>query len=61
MVIGLNYLGYRRGANGGVWRARWLTDIGYNKTSLGTADDVFNADRQSILNFTWLWPLHVSM
>lgn len=31
---------------------RWRTDLGYNRAPLGTADDVFDADGQAILNFT---------
>lgn len=46
------HLGYRRGAKGGVWIVRWRTASGYNRAALGTADDIFDADGQTILNFT---------
>lgn len=46
------HLGYRKGARGGRWVVRWYRgDGGYSQSTLSTADDLFPADGQEILNF----------
>ena len=45
------HIGYRKGARGGKWIARMLLSSGYRKTSLGIADDVLDADGQTVLAF----------
>ena len=45
-------IGYRKGAKGGTWIARHYTpEIGRRFNSLGTADDVADADGVHVLNF----------
>src|SRR5262245_53446235 len=47
------HLGYRRRATGGTWIARRRDEKGtYREEKLGLADDVQDADDQSILDFT---------
>lgn len=45
------HVGYRKGAKGGYWVARARFDDGFKMQSLGTADDVLNADGVEILDF----------
>ena len=45
-------IGYRRGSKGGTWTARhYSADTGRRFESLGTADDVCDADGVMVLNF----------
>lgn len=44
-------LGYRKGARGGVWLARKLEGKAYRKSTLGRADDVADADAETVLNY----------
>lgn len=46
--------GYRKGAKGGVWLAKWSCpgdDKVRRQTTIGTADDVLDADGTTVLNF----------
>lgn len=48
------HLGYRRGARGGKWLARWRaagSSEGYREAVIGEADDFADADGDRILNF----------
>ncbi len=46
------HLGYRKGRQGGAWKARFLLGEGrYGETTLGIADDVQDADGATILSF----------
>jgi integrase len=45
-------IGYRRGSKGGTWVARhYAANIGRRFESLGTADDVVDADGEKVLSF----------
>lgn len=44
-------LGYRKGARGGTWLRRQLTDGRYSFDTLGTADDRSDADGREVLSF----------
>jgi integrase len=47
------HIGYRRRATGGTWIARRRTDRGiYREAKLGLADDLQDADGDSVLNFS---------
>ena len=47
------HLGYRRRATGGSWIARRRNDEGiYRETKLGLADDLADANRDTILDFS---------
>ena len=51
-IVRGSHLGYRKGKRGGVWLARFRPDGGrYIKKSLGTADDVLEADGITALSF----------
>ena len=46
------HLGYRKGVRGGRWLVRWYQrEGGYQQRTLATADDAFDADGSSILDF----------
>lgn len=46
------HLGYRKGKRGGSWLARWRPSHGrYVKATLGLADDVADADGETVLSF----------
>ena len=45
------HIGYYKGTRGGSWNARLYLDGRYLKESLGTADDVQDADGIAVLNF----------
>ena len=45
------HLGYYKGERGGSWLARIYIEGAYRKTSLGSADDVMNADGHAVLSF----------
>lgn len=54
VVIEGGHIGYYRGARCGKWKARYRapgTGGGYQETTLGEADDVMDANGQSILSF----------
>lgn len=50
LVTGVS-LGYRKGQRGGTWIARKLADGKYRKKTLGPADDVSEADGESVLDY----------
>ena len=45
------FLGYRKGATGGVWIARKLVDGKYRKETLGKADDLLDSGSGDVMNF----------
>lgn len=45
------FVGYRKGATGGVWFVRMLNDGKYTKKRLGVADDHRDADGDGVLDF----------
>ena len=45
------HVGYRKGAKGGTWIARLRLDNGFKMESLGTADDIRDADGVDVLDF----------
>jgi integrase len=48
-----SHIGYRKGARGGRWVARWyLSDQKYAQETLGSADDVYPANGVDILDFS---------
>ena len=48
-----SHIGYRKGARGGRWVARWyLSDQKYAQETLGSADDVYPANGLDILDFS---------
>jgi integrase len=47
------HLGYRKGQNGGKWVLRWYKgEQDYIVETIGTADDVIDADGHEVLNFS---------
>lgn len=45
------HLGYRKGARGGRWIVRWRQNSGYAQETIGTADDLLEADGAETLSF----------
>jgi len=45
------HLGYRKGKKGGKWVMRWRAADVYRVETIGTADDIADADGVAILNF----------
>lgn len=46
------HLGYRKGVRGGRWQARIYVDGKYIEKSLGTADDISDADGSAVLSWS---------
>ena len=47
------HLGYRKGRRGGMWLARWRSPKRvYKKTTVGKADDKYDADGTEILDYS---------
>jgi integrase len=46
------HLGYRKGPRGGIWLARLARGGAYKKKALGSANDILDADADTVLDFS---------